>query len=169
VALLFKAVALLPACARHALRLAQPPAHRGCRRETCSSDLLQSLPTTSVSCLAHSTHLARVQSRPRRPFHRSASSRRPPPGCAAACPHRRPPCPITACKPSQGEPLYLLHIFPGQKPRRSHRIPANPPHPLVQGPNCEVWNLSRVLSVNRGHICELLKSSRDPGAKHHLK
>jgi hypothetical protein len=86
-------------------------------------------------------------------------------GRPAAC----SPPPVRGYKSTIGELLHLLHIFPGQKPRRSRRIPASPPPPLVQGPNCEVWNLSRVLSVNRGRICEFLKSSRDPGAKHHLK
>jgi hypothetical protein len=60
VAHLIKAVALLPTRARHALRLARPPAHQGSCRETCSSDLPQSLPTTSVPCLAHPIRLARV-------------------------------------------------------------------------------------------------------------
>jgi hypothetical protein len=89
--------------------------------------------------------------------------------CAAGRSAAGSPPPVRGHKSTIGELLHLLHIFPGQKPRRSRRIPASPPPPLVQGPNCEVWNLSRVLSLNRGHICEFLKSSRDPGAKHHLK
>jgi hypothetical protein len=67
VARLFKAATLLPARAHHTLRLARPPAHQGRCCETCSGDLPQSLPTTSVPCLGHLTRLARVQFRPHRP------------------------------------------------------------------------------------------------------
>jgi hypothetical protein len=51
---------------------------------------------------------------------------------------------------------------PAKNPARAAGFRRARPPPLVQGPNCEVWNLSRVLSVNRGHICEFLKSSRPP-------
>jgi hypothetical protein len=93
---------------------ATPCAWLGRRRTKATA--LRRAPVTSPK---HSNHF-----RPRHPFRRSASSRWPPPGCTAARPRRRPPCPKTARKPSQGEPLYLLHIFPGQKPRWSRRSPA---------------------------------------------
>jgi hypothetical protein len=95
------------------------------------------------------------------------SSRCTPPGRAAESRHRPPPRPnrlqesglgnLPAASRPAGHGRRLAGIWP--EPRRL------PP----QGPHCKVWNLSRVLYVNRGYFCKRVEISRDPGAKLHQK
>jgi hypothetical protein len=72
-----------------------------------------------------------------------------------------PPRSFLGFKSFLGELAHLPHPLPGLDS-------GEPAPPLVQGPNC-VSLLLGEFCVNRGHICELLESTRDSGAKPHLK
>jgi hypothetical protein len=81
------------------LRLGMPPVHYGRRHGTPSYALLQSRPTTLVPPLAPTRHPRLTCHLGRRPSP-ERKLERPPPSCAAARPHRRPPRPKSAHKPS---------------------------------------------------------------------
>jgi hypothetical protein len=86
---------------------------------------------------------------------------RPAPPCTAKPARRRHFRPMSDLKPTRGELLVTFPPFPGRTLARPRRIPVGHAASRAWGSNCKDWVLSRVLSVNRGHICETLNLSRD--------
>jgi hypothetical protein len=88
-----------------------PCAWLGCRRTKAAA--ARRAPVTSPK---PSNHFSTLPSTPDSPGMRAVQAAPPLSPERAARPRLWLPCPKTACKPSQGEPLYLLHIPPARNP-----------------------------------------------------
>jgi hypothetical protein len=96
-------------------------------------------------------------------------SRRPPPGCAAVCPCRRDPDHNQAPESNLGESLVVFPTFPGRPRHRSRPIQARTADSCLRDPIADFPFFPGSFLWNQGHICEFLRSSRDPSAKVNLK
>jgi hypothetical protein len=76
-----------------------------------------------------------------------------------------PPLPRLSVGIGSRRPRAALRLCPAGHAHRTAGIPVSPPPPHGRGPHCNTLDLSRVLNVKQGHVCETAGISRDLGRK----